>query len=477
MAGMKKAKTHAIITAVTLLCTLWAASAYALTVGITGDRLTVHAEQVPLHDVLRKMAGLGINVRIDPVLNPLITAAFDDRDIQEGVASLLKSYNYVLIWKALEGTAGPAVRLAEIQVFKPGKKELMQPLIDRRNLPVSRSPKDGSLFVSDEILLKLDPEMDSAGFEELLGRIGATVIDSNVALGIYRIRLPENSDIPSIVAQLARLPGVGKAEPNYVYPIAPPYAGSDWDGPSYDGSAKRAAGNAVPVAVLDSGLRAGYGLEGLILGSLDAFDPETPISDALGHGTQMALVAAGVVMPKHGAYPSNGDAATYNPIVPIRVIDDNGYTSNFSIMRAIDFARTKGARVMSLSWGSETNSGFLEEALGYARSKDMIVVASAGNEPTGKPVYPAAYDSVIAVGALDPGGRAWEKSNYGDFVEIYAPGFASFPVGYKGDPGSYAGTSISAAFVANVIADYLTHHPEATTEDVLEALTESKQKQ
>ena len=126
---------------------------------------------------------------------------------------------------------------------------------------------------------------------------------------------------------------------------------------------------------------------------------------------------------------------------------------------------------MSLSWGSETRSGFLEKAFAQASGKGLIIVASAGNEPTGRPVYPAAYGSVIGVGAAGPDGKAWEKSNYGHFVSLYAPGFAAFPVGYKGDPGTYAGTSISAAFAANLIANVLSHNPKASREEVIKALS------
>ena len=59
------------------------------------------------------------------------------------------------------------------------------------------------------------------------------------------------------------------------------------------------------------------------------------------------------------------------------------------------------------------------------------------------------------------------KSNYGDFVTLEAPGFATLPVGYKGDPGTYAGTSISAAYVANRVADYLAQNPNASVEEIL----------
>jgi hypothetical protein len=231
-------------------------------------------------------------------------------------------------------------------------------------------------------------------------------------------------------------------------------------------SVNRVNDGGAPIAILDSGLRPDSGLTDVVLASLDALSPDETISDSLGHGTQMALIAAGVIQP----YGISEISETTSPIIPIRTFDGNGFTSNFSIIRGIEFALENGARVMSLSWGAETRSDFLENALNYAKTKGLFIVASAGNEPTGKPVYPAAYPSVIGIGALAPDGKPWEKSNYGDFVTLKAPGFASLPVGYKGDPGIYAGTSISAAFVARFISDYMSRNPEATVKDVRSAL-------
>ncbi len=309
--------------------------------------------------------------------------------------------------------------------------------------------------------------MSLAEFKALLRQFGGTVVDSYPAVGLYKVRLPEGSDVPSLVEQITKHPKVAKAEPNYAYPIPTPYKQTTADIPPPGSSHIASTGGTVPIAVLDTGLTPDSGLEDLILASLDALNPVDPISDSLGHGTQMALIAAGVVKPSG----VRSESDTQNPIIPIRVMDENGFTSNFTIMSSIDFALKHGARVMSLSWGSETRSDFLETALNDARSRGLIVVASAGNEPTGKPVYPAAFPSVIGVGALAPDGKSWENSNYGDFVTLYAPGFATLPVGYKGDPGPYAGTSISAAYAANVIADYLAEHPQASTQEVLEALS------
>ncbi len=461
---MKKIFVYYTILAIILLCVK---DVGALEVRITGDKLSLHADQVPLQSILQRFADLGINIRIDPQLNPKISASFEDQDIQKGMDSILKSLDHVLIWESIEGSPNPITKLAEIQVFKPGKKELMKPLGRRSRLSIARDPRDGSLFVNNELLLRLKPGMSLLEFERLLRQIGGTVVDSNAAMGIYKIRLPENSDVPTLVEQITKHPGVEKAEPNYAYPISMPYRDPVPPVSTSDFSVPPTPAGAVPIAILDTGLDPGLGLEGLVLTSLDALNPDESISDSLGHGTQMALIATGVVKP----YGVSSDAETRNPIIPIRAFDDNGFTSNYDIMRSIDFALKNGARVMSLSWGSETRSDFLENDLDYASSKGLIIVASAGNEPTGKPVYPAAYRSVIGVGALGPDSKPWERSNYGDFVMLYAPGFASFPVGYKGDPGSYAGTSISAAFAANIIANYLSRNPEATMQEVFNALS------
>jgi hypothetical protein len=98
------------------------------------------------------------------------------------------------------------------------------------------------------------------------------------------------------------------------------------------------------------------------------------------------------------------------------------------------------------------------------------LVAAAGNAPTGNPVYPAAYDHVIGVGALNADGDTWEQSNYGDFVAVLAPGMADLPVGYQGDPGVYAGTSIATAYTARRIAAILSQTPDADRETIVKML-------
>jgi hypothetical protein len=326
----------------------------------------------------------------------------------------------------------------------------------------------GPLFVQDEILLAVKAGTSLEEFRLLLFQIGGTVVDGIAELGVYRVRLPPGTNVRALEQQLKQNPLIHSVEPNFVVRAPRRALLPDSVGAAHALRAIDApSGDAIPLAILDSGLMAVEGLDPAVVSTYDALNPDRAVADPLGHGTQMALVAAGAVVP--GGLDSDVDQGPV-PIVAIRAFDDQGHASNFALMRSISHALEQGARVLNMSWGTRTKSGFLRDAVAYAQSKGMILVASAGNEPTGKPQYPAAYAGVVAVGATDESGRLWDQSNYGDFVFLAAAGSAMFPVGYQGPPGTYAGTSISSAYVARALAQYLTLHPGATTKQALQAL-------
>jgi thermitase len=443
---------------------LLASNTLAFDLRIEGERISLHAVEEPLQNILQSMAQQGIRVRMDPHVNPRVSASFEKRAIEEAIAAMVRPYDYALVWEKAPQHSS-SFRLSEIQVFRPGEKEMIQDLRPRA-FSLAKGPKEGTLFVKGEILLKVKPGTD---LEKYLRMVGGVVIEKNEALGMYRVSVPADADIPAIVSMINALPGDVRAEPDYAYTVPPVYRADLSLPPSELAKTFRGDGK-IPVAVFDSGLTTEIGPDGFVIASLDAVMPGQPISDNIGHGTQMALIASGLVKPM-GAETGEGGQI---PVVAIRAMDDNGYTTDFTILKGIDFAIDKGAKVMSLSWGSEQRSDFLETILNYAASKDMIIVASAGNEPTGKPVYPAAYPSVIGVGAEYPNGKAWDQSNYGSFVALYAPGFAVLPVGYRGAPGMYSGTSISAAYAANRIAYYWSKHPESSSQQIKDAVKRTK---
>jgi hypothetical protein len=439
----------------------------SISINLEENTLSVTAKNITLHTILRKLAAEGITVRIDPAINPLISTNFTKRNIEQGLESLLKPASYSLLWQTEPNNSGnPSIRLTEIQVFQSGKKDRMKSLQRQRTEVITKN-NNGVFYVKGEILLYITSGTDRAELLKLVQSYNATFVEIKGMPGLVKILLPENSDVFSIAREIKNKLNLDISQPNYAYPIQSPvlYASGNVE-TNIDSRPDISPDHIAPIAILDSGLTSNSALDKFVLSSLDIMSPDTPITDTLGHGTQMAFIASGLVKP----YGSVADAESFIPIIPIRTFDDNGYTTDFNIMAAINFALSNEAKVISLSWGSETRSDFMEKTFAYANDNGLIIVASAGNEPTGRPVYPAAYPSVIGVGALEPHGKTWENSNYGNFVALYAPGFANLPVGHKGDPGLYAGTSISAAFVANTIAIYLSENPAATLQEIRDYL-------
>ena len=221
---------------------------------------------------------------------------------------------------------------------------------------------------------------------------------------------------------------------------------AQWNAPS---------GNSpIAVAVLDTGLAPDDNLNRAVIGSFDATHPGTQLTtDSVGHGTLMARLAAGLVDPY--ATPI-GEGV---PVVAIKAFDDDGYADAFTLMNAMTYAMQKSSGPISLSWGSETPSKFIETAVQYAISQGHPVFAAPGNENTGRPMYPAAYVGVTGVGASN-GDQYADYSNRGDFVDLVAPGSA----------GGSQGTSVATAYVAHIAALYMQHNPKATAAETVAAL-------
>jgi thermitase len=114
----------------------------------------------------------------------------------------------------------------------------------------------------------------------------------------------------------------------------------------------------------------------------------------------MTLIASGAINPM-----APERTPPQHPVVAIRAFDNNGFTSNYTLIRGIAHAIENGARVLSLSWGRETSSSLLESATRYAAAKGLILIAAAGNAPTGNPVLPGRLRPSHRRGCADPGRR------------------------------------------------------------------------
>jgi len=110
-------------------------------------------------------------------------------------------------------------------------------------------------------------------------------------------------------------------------------------------------------------------------------------------------------------------------IMPIKVLDSENFGALDQINGGIVFAVNRGAKVINMSLASREKSlVLLEDALNFAATHDVLVVAAVGNEASNTPMYPAWYDQTMAISATNPKDNFWGLSNWGEWVDISAPG-------------------------------------------------------
>lgn len=419
---------------------------------IDQDRLWLRAENTPLSVVLEHFAAAGVHVQVAPGVQKTVTGEWGAVDVESALDQIISPYDYRLDWRRKTGPLGERITLTGIRVFRKGFAAEAQPLKTARRILTTIDGRDR--YLAREILIGFGPGSTMDDLNAFLARTGGTVIQANEALGVYRILLPEGVNIPDLAAQLTNDPNIALAEPNYVYDLPGLLPGDDsspaaknWIPPSGEGT--------LSVAVLDSGLVYDEGLSAAVLSAFDATNPDAPLSaDAAGHGTLMAKIAAGLIDPYNTAV---GEGV---PVVAVKAFADDGTADSFTLMNAMTHAVEKSSGPVSLSWGSETPSRFIEQAVNYAIQNGSPVFAAPGNENTGRPMYPAAYPGVIGVAAGTEDGQYTGYSNRGDFVDLIAPGAA----------GGSQGTSVATAYIAHIAAKYMRHNPGA---DVAAALIEA----
>ncbi|HSR88167.1 MAG TPA: S8 family serine peptidase, partial [Pontiella sp.] len=324
---------------------------------------------------------------------------------------------------------------SSIRIFSDGNESAVARLGKGRRVLDVVEGADGIKYIRGEILIGFAAGATEKDLNALLEKLGGTVIEVIDPPGIYRIRIGDTLSVEEAMDIAAASDSVKGAEPNLAFPNMDrsrmPLAENG------DGINLHLKPGETAVAVLDSGLDPQYADMPFIRGTYNALDPSDPIYDPTGHGTMTSLIASGALTPL-GAEPAESGV----PVLSIMTFDENGMTSSDTIMRALDYAAHSGVSIVSMSWGSEIDSSFMQAAMDYAAANGMTLFAAAGNEPTGTPIYPAGYDAVIAVGGLNPDGTVWEQSNYGDFVKLYEPAWVIF----NGE--TYAGTSDSSPYAA-----------------------------
>ena len=157
-----------------------------------------------------------------------------------------------------------------------------------------------------------------------------------------------------------------------------------------------------------------------------------------------------------------------------------GDGSTSDAVLAIYYAVENGADVISNSWSTPNESLLLKDTVDYAYSQGVIIVASAGNDGSNVPQYPACYKKVISVAATDSDDRRWQYSNYGDCVDIAAPGVDVLSLSSEGTligisndryTTILSGTSTACPHIAGACALLLSTNPLMTYDQVYDVLT------
>ncbi|MFG1603611.1 S8 family serine peptidase [Actinoplanes sp. NPDC049265] len=232
-------------------------------------------------------------------------------------------------------------------------------------------------------------------------------------------------------------------------------------------------GSGVTVAVLDTGVSASHpDLAGQVLTGYNAFTDTTGTSsDAHGHGTHVAGTIAALANNGQGV----AGVAPNVKILPVKVLADNGGGTSVSASAGMVWAADHGAQVISMSLGGAGSSQAYQAAIDYARSRNVVVIAAAGNERTnGSPVmYPGAAPGVVAVAATDNNDSVAYFSNAGSYVDVAAPGVNIYST-VPGDGYAYkSGTSMATPHVAAVAALLLAKNPALTPDQVEQAMESS----
>src|SRR5665213_3909377 len=370
--------------------------------------------------------------------------------------------------------------------------------------------KPGEEVIANELIVRLMPGVTA---DALIARyLPGAQVQAMRHPGFFRIRVP--SGIPNgISSQIAADLQVDFVEPNRIRhavvaaPDDPNYASSWWFSavhalqawsllPGQYLTAATAGTGRVKVAVLDTGADCTHpdfintggsstnSAQGgqLMFSASQALVPTTivnpvcPWQDDHGHGTHVTGILAAATSNAVGvsglAYPVQ--------VIEYKVLDSAGSGYDADIMNAIEDAANAGAQVASMSLGEVGYSPTLQTAINYAWQHNTLVVAAAGNDAKSELFFPAGANHAVGVSATDSGNNLAYFSNYGNAVQLAAPGLGILSTAptYPASQGwlnyvSLSGTSMATPFVSALAGLVAMTTPNATAAAILQRMEQT----
>jgi len=332
--------------------------------------------------------------------------------------------------------------------------------------------------VAGHLVAEIDGSLTDAQVDALARRHGLVRLESrNFALlgttiGLFRIT--NRRSLESASRDFAGDGSVRSVQPDFVYRMQDQKAALTEGDPAQYALAKLrlpeahtlAHGASVLVAVIDSGIDVKHPeLANTIADSFDALgSKEGPHF----HGTGIAGAIAA-----HARLMGSAPAARILAIRAFGTAQNGAEGTSYVVLKALDRAVAQGARIINMSFAGPKDP-MIERGIAAAASRDIVMVAAAGNAgPKSPPLYPAANPNVIGVSATDSQDGLFAASNRGDYVAVAAPGVDVFLPVPDGKYQMLSGTSFSAAYVSGLVALMLERNPALKPGEVRAIVTKT----
>lgn len=303
-------------------------------------------------------------------------------------------------------------------------------------------------YVPNEYIIHVQSGTSYSDVEASVTKLGASIVKTLPLSDTYCIRLG-NSRIVRASGSSSKVVKwvIDQIQPNYVYYACAEPNDQRWDDlwgmeminmpEAWD---IETGSSNVTVAVVDTGVAQHPDLESRLVSGYDFVDDDSDATDdGEGHGTHVAGTVAAQGNNIIGVVGVCWDGVK---IMPVRVLDDDGYGTTSDIVAGLVFAKENNANVVNLSLGTDAGvpaDDSMHDAIKELYDAGIIVVAAAGNEASDLPAYPAAFDEVISVSALGSTEQLAYYSNYGSTIDIAAPGGDMS----SGDSGGILSTTVS----------------------------------
>lgn len=213
----------------------------------------------------------------------------------------------------------------------------------------------------------------------------------------------------------------------------------------------------IKVAILDSGINERHeDLVGKVKKKYNTFNNSDQTTDEFNHGTAVAGIIAANDNDE-GVIGLNQNVELYD----VKVLDQEGHGKIEQLVKGIHWSIEQDVDLINLSFGFQSDSAELKEIIQEAISSGVIVVSAAGNTFSLGMDYPAQYEDVISVNAIDPNKSLIDAAALGE-TDFVAPGEDILSTNSNGNYSLFSGTSFASAYITGTLSYWLGEFKESS---------------